>query len=413
MCACSSKPILSCSRLQIFAWPLRAIKCFLGGRLFDITLLLIPGGVTALGLAWLGSGRLSGVDRKATVEFLLFFPWQTLGLTLAKCGHDSWVLSRGMEWKGRHIRLMPFVIRRVLPLASIISIVLLLHFPVFDAVIALVTIAVDTVSVVVANEMYAHGRIRAAAIGQFFRYPLFVVLFVIASFTCGVGKNLLFVLFMISAISRLCCLLVLRGRSEMVFDEQYPGGQMAVQQLLNYGLFKNDQLAMALVGSSTVEQGRIFVYLARFPELVSAVVVALAPMFFPKIYSTQAKGHTREIIIFLLIVASVIIVGAFGFGRFSPAGMVTDFSPFAAIAIHGLLVGPVNFKTYELLRSKNESFLMAALVRSNLFGIGLIAVATLGSVRLSSNVLWVVPAQQLVFLLISRSKHSRYLSETE
>src|SRR5205807_8018192 len=89
----------------------------------DAALLIAPTVLTAAGLYWMSSGRARGVSSHASVEFLLFVPWQTLGLTIVKCGVDSWILSRAAEWSGRSLSLTALVVRRYVPLALAIGLI--------------------------------------------------------------------------------------------------------------------------------------------------------------------------------------------------------------------------------------------------------------------------------------------------
>jgi hypothetical protein len=378
--------------------------------LFESFVLITPTVLTAAGMYWLGSGRAAGMTTQTSVAFLLFVPWQTLSLTVIKCGVDSWVLSRGGAWHGANLRLTPLVLRRYLPLTVLVGVVLLLRLPVLQSGVAVLSGLLDSVAMVMANELAAHGRVKAAAASNYFKYPLFFVLVLAVGAFVALDLQVLLGLFLFTSATRLVALLFLRLGQATVAGPWPATARLAAQQVLNYGLFKNDQLAMGITHRTEVGGDAVFVYLARFPELVSAVVTAVGPLWYPRLYpaGNGAAGSTlvpyrRVLQGAPIIIAAGLLYAVTAKASLSPA--VWGLLP--AVLVHAMLVLPVNYRTYALLREERESELVMSLLAGNILGVLLVIAAILLFAQLSPSVLWIIPAQQAVFLWRTRRRAAR------
>lgn len=368
----------------------------------NAVLLVAPTILTAAGLYWMSSGRARGISVDSSVAFLLFVPWQTLGLTIVKCGVDSWILSSAGEWRGRSLSLGSLVLRIYLPLTIAVGLMLFLRLPLLACAVAAVSSLVDAVATLLATEMAAHGRIRSSGATTLLKYPLFFVLvFGIGEFE-PVGFGVLLQLFLLTSVLRLGALLLLRPASREAGERRPNTMILGVQQVLNYGLFKNDQLATGILNRSSSATDALFVYLVRFPELVSAVVNATGPMTYPHVYKARSKtrlfgvpGDRRTLAVAMLIVGAAAIYGATA--ATSVAQGLWPLLP--AVTLHAILVFPVNYRTYVLLRQRRDRDLVSGLLKANVLGVIVIALAAIFFLRIPPAVLWIIPIQQIAFLL--------------
>jgi hypothetical protein len=370
----------------------------------ETALLISPAAVNAGGLYLMSAGRIAGIEPDASVKFLLFLPWQALGITIVKCGVDSWILSRAVDWPGRSLELRSLVLKRYVPLALAVGFLLCSRLAVEVCVVAAVTALMDALAAVLTNEMAAQARVKAAGAASMLKFPLFFGLTFVVALFGHVGSQLLLVLFFVTSALRLCLLLWLRpaGRTASEWPKT---GSLALQQVLNYGLFKNDQLATGIINRAGTGTDALFVYLARFPELISVVVTATGPLIYPQLYAQRdAPGFVgmpaqwRTVVAVALVVAMALVYAATG----TQVAAHGAWPLLPAVTLSGLLVVPVNYRTYALLREQHERQLVAGLLKGNLLGvlaIGALAVVYDGVPPL---VLWVIPAQQILFLWATR-----------
>ena len=181
--------------------------------------------------------------------------------------------------------------------------------------------------------------------------------------------------------------------------------EIGVQQGLNYLLFKSDQLLLGAVGASmllaSTESTRQFLFLSRFPEIVSSVAVALGAIILPRLV-VESPGSLREMIgrwrVPPRLVAPGLVVFAVGYAAFVLfwRGPALEMAMLPAFAIAALLVIPANTMTYSMLRAGRARALLRNLGLAMCLGGVLLGVA---SAAHSLVVLaWAVPVQLASFV---------------
>jgi len=373
--------------------------------LVDTAIFLGPTLATAGGLYWISTGRAQGITPDVSVPFLLFVPWQTLGITVVKCGVDSWILSRASSWRGRTLILMPLVMRRYVPLAGAVGLLLALRLPLVESIVAALTALIDAIALVLSNEMAAQGRIRGSGAANWLKYPLFFLAMVGLASLVHVSLELLLSAFLVTSALRLIALLLMRPAGVTEGNERPHTVRLAAQQVLNYGLFKNDQLAVGILNRGIQSTDALFVYLARFPELVSAVVTSVGPLLYPRLYPSKgASDFGARMTPTFFATATIVVIAAAVYGLTAGgtlSGRLWELLP--AVTCHGLLVMPVNFRTYSLLREEHDRKLLFGLAGSNAIGTAIVAVAAVCFPRLPPDILWLTPLQQVFFLWATRA----------
>jgi len=185
--------------------------------------------------------------------------------------------------------------------------------------------------------------------------------------------------------------------------------QMGLQQALNYLLFRADQIALAILGLKMQQSNAVgmYLFLAKFPELVSGIMVVAGTVFFPKAYLKypfdlkallgRAWKVSGFIAAYLLAVASAIFAYLFLWkGETIPPSLVIPF------LIHAFCIILVNNITYSTLRQGYLKRLLTNLTWAVLAGIALFLLVQLDfSIRVLS---WIVPLQLLLFVSLTLTR---------
>jgi len=379
-------------------------------RLLDSGLLLLPGAITAAGFLVLSANGFNGIGTRSATDFLLFVPWQTLGLTAAKFGVDAWVLSTGRGWAGASLSLTPLMLTRTLPVAILAAVLVYSGSTGMAAFVAAASILADVIALVLASEMSAHGHIRSAALSHFLRYPLFFLLVAALGEGGRIEDEWLYLLFLVSSIARLVFLLILRPKNRTTDTEKPPTGRLALQQILNYGLFKNDQLAFAGISADAEHVRHALTYLVRFPEIVSAIVVSLGPVIYPYFQKRlDSKVLIRvDVLTWVVAISAVFLcLAAFGYVAYAPTRLHIAWYVVGALVLHGAMILPVNNFTFNCFASGRNDLLIAALLKANLSGIAIAAIILSAFSHFPMSLLMIVPIQQMIFLYFVGRGHPR------
>lgn len=370
--------------------------------------LLGSGGVASLGFAALTSGRVSAMDSAVAVGLLLFIQWQVIGITIAKLGVESLVFVTVHRDPSVRPTLRHHIATRTLPLALLFSILVGFIFSPVIGALCFVSVALDAHAASMVAELSARERFMETAFVSLLNYPLFfLVLFTLSSWSRLDLIDVL-VIFTGSSFARWIYLRLRARRNRTLRPISVVAGVgMGMQQLLNFLLFRIDQLflgtalAAAVISTQSGDFVRQFVYLARYPELASNVVVALAAMVLPRLFMRQPKMW-QDAVLHLrrhrLLAALTVLGGVCAFivyvtiweGSTIP---VLFGVPFLISALTAL---PVNAVSYSFIREQRIRLLVRNLAVSVGIGAILLLVAYwTGSVY---PLLYAVPVQQIVFL---------------
>ena len=182
--------------------------------------------------------------------------------------------------------------------------------------------------------------------------------------------------------------------------------EMGIQQSLNYVLFRADQIVLAIMGLKlrTNINLDMYVFMAKFPELLSGVMLIAGAVLFPKIFirypfnfqdilNTLRKYSFVIAGYFIVVLLTLCIYTYLWKGENIPGYLLGPF------LIHSLSIVLVNNITYSALR---QGFLRRLLVNLSFsvlaglfFSIYLFTNFTIGALS------WVVPAQLLLFITMS------------
>lgn len=362
--------------------------------------------ISALGFILVASNRIIVIEPAIAIFIILYVQWQTLGLTIAKLGIEQVVFAMVSADEQSYLNPITYLIYRVFPLASVFSVVVLFVFSPWAAVVAFGTILLDTYSLIIIADLNARKRFKATAISNLCNYPLFFMVLFFVNVYGKLSITTALTIFLVSSFVRAVWLrknqVIPQSKTEVVCRVNI---QMGLQQALNYLMFRADQIVLALIGlnSQFSENLSLYVFLAKFPELLSGVLVIAGTVFFPKYYlkypfSVNAiiSKCLKNAPIFLFYAALVLLA----FLAYSGLWKGSAISPNLLIPffVHSLFILLANNITYSALRQGYLRRLLMNLAISAFSGLVMAIVVLRFDVMLLA---WAVPLQLLVFIILT------------
>ena len=373
--------------------------------------LLTSGVLGAGGLALIASNRTNILASSNIVLLLIFIQWQTFGLTVAKMGVEQVVFAAVSRNQDLYFSLRELLLKKVLPLALIFSGMAFWRFSPMACVGMFASILLDAYSLIVISDFNARSRYNDSSLANLLNYPLFFLILIGLRLFQDLGVPEIIGAFLISSALRASWVAWRRIRppcvKPVVLSEVHKVG---IQQVLNYFLFRADQLFLGLVcfHSPTLFGDNAFLamylFLAKLPELASGVINVVGTVVLPKLKLVEQSDFDSMLAIALRNWASL-LTSALGGALcmvvyqglwIGPSIAWTVAVPFT---INTVLIFPVNALTYMMI---TQGY-MSGLLR-NLFvtcAMGLVVLATLSLANWRSSLGWVVPMQQGVFLALA------------
>ncbi|MRR54706.1 MAG: hypothetical protein EG822_09380 [Deltaproteobacteria bacterium] len=363
--------------------------------------------ISALGFIIISSNRFVEVESATAVFVILFVQWQTLGLTIAKTGIEQVVFAMVTANEKTYLDPSRYVFRRAFPLAFLFSVVVLFVFSPWASVVAFFTIMLDTYSLIVMADLNARKRFKTTALSNLFNYPLFFIIFFALNYFQDVGVTLVLTVFLLTSFARwtwLNCNRVVNADFEQVVCKV--NLEMGIQQVLNYLLFRFDQIVLAIIGLKLTMHGDVgmYVFLARFQELISGVVILAGTVLFPKMYIKypingwaiiiNLKKHAHYVIGYAatIFVAMVVYLNLWK-GQPIPYYLALPF------LIQTMCIVLVNNVTYSVIRQGYLRSLLSNMSFSTI--LGLLMFVFLQFDLSALDLAWIVPTQVIMFLLLS------------
>ena len=389
------------------------MKSKLRGGLTGLLQLSSASLLSAIGFIVIASSQYSPLDPAKASFVLLFVQTQVLGLTIAKLGIEQVIFSSVSRDPTIVFNFKHFVVTWLAPLTFFISVLIYLFLgSALTAGIAFASIILDAKSLADMADGNARGFYKSTAFANLLNYPLFFLTIFIGEYFSDLSIINILALFLLGSVLRFTCISFQaakwRGKNLVTFNAPI---RMGLQQCLNFLLFRFDQVFLSVTNLPTVTQGgsstflSAYLSLAKYPEALSAAFVIVGTVFFPKLASEiqlntnmewQATG--RKIAVLAPIVAACMIAIVFGAYVYS-AVFVTDNPglPPMAFAIQALLVLPVNWVTFSMLRNGTMTALNRNLALSICVGL---LFTLLGARWLEVTLVWVVSVQLAVFICL-------------
>jgi hypothetical protein len=368
----------------------------------DSFLLLFPGALTAILIFAIASNRLFPNNKDCTLFLLNLFQLQMLGITLVKFGIDQIIISR-LQPGGRST-IDVFFKQRVFPLTLLFCIVIgFIKGWIYAAFFALV-LPMEVLYILVSTELSVSNRIKLSSILTLVGYPLVFILAYIAYTQNRLSDNIIFACFFVAALLKMVLSFAFRNKGAKA-EIALLSYHIPVQQTGNYFMFRFDQLVIALGLTISFFSNKplimYYLFLAKFTEVATGVIVGLAPILYRKL-GDQTGASFKKLFAskyFLLLSGGICIwqvtVSLF---LFKPGNMHSDILLFLPFLLSSLLVLPANLVTYSLLK-------MAAVQKINRLNLGSCAIGltVFCFVLLTNNIYifsLIVPIQLLVYIIL-------------
>lgn len=370
--------------------------------------LLGSSAIAAVGLALLASRQWPALDQESTTKFLLILQWQLGGVLVCKGGTDQIIFSRTSQDPALQFDVSALLRRFVIPCALVYSLILVWLFSPSVGIACFTSIVLDIASIMAAADANARRRHTRAAIGTLLNYPPFFALLWLCTQFWSLTETQALWLFCVSSATRFAYFYAsaghLFGRAR---DSIKPTSAIALQPILNYLAFRMDYVALTLLivwlplelSASWTSQ---YMFLAKFPELLSGVFVQAGLVIFPRITARSLSLDTlaklgRQYWQWILGSVIMVAIGAAVYIRIYADEDIPEIL-IVPFAIHALLVFPVNLVTFLMLQKGSIEALIVNLFLAILLGVAwVIAIGVFGDWTLLA---WLVPLQLSVLVLL-------------
>jgi hypothetical protein len=339
--------------------------------------LLGSGVISAIGFIAIASGRLSLFDAAGSSFVILFVQWQTLGLTIAKLGIDQVVFAAVSKDETASLSPINYVKYNPVVLAGVFSIIMFFVFSPLASIIAFMSIIIDTMSIIIVSDLNARKKYKITAVSNLLNYPLFFLILIIISYYKLLNVNTALLVFLTTSSIRYIWLSINRHIQPNMNEIQCINQlQMGLQQILNYLLFKADQILLAVIGLNNPlsEYVIMYVFMSKLPELLSNVMIIAGTIVFPKIYirypftSNEILRKVSNNIIYWIGYLAIIVLALFIYDlmwKGTPVPLYLKLS----IIINSASIFLINNITYSMLRQGYLNMLTRNLFYSVLIGI--------------------------------------------
>ena len=376
-----------------------------------IAKLLGSGILTSLGFVLLSSGKIDYISKELSIKILLFIQFQIIGLTIVKYGLDTLVFAKMLETKESIYNPIEYIKKRGVLLSLLCAIVYIIMYDYQMAIVVFLTIILDVYSVISIVQMNVLKHYNYSFFANLVSYPLFFLVLLVSSLFFEYEYWQMILLYVLCIFSRfLLSWRFINSQKKLEGTHQLHLEipiNLGIQQILNFSLFKIDQIIISLgaaimivLGLSEVDIQQIL-FLTRFPELVSGVLVSLSFLYAP--YLVIDDSHKLMDVLgkykwyFLLYIVGLLLV--FGVYLFIWEGE-ENINIFYVVTyfLVSVLALFVNMITLGYMKKSKVNNLVKNLLISNLLGLSIGVVGYF--LGLGKYVVGIVAIQMIVFLIL-------------
>jgi hypothetical protein len=381
------------------------------GWLIPIISVVGTGLVGAFALALMAAGKFAFVSSEDASRLGIFISYQVLGLTIVKGGVDGLVFAQASTGPCDMLyNLRPIFWRKILPLwLGFTALSYFVLAELYPLMICSIVVLCDVYSAIRTSEFTAKKKFSIVSASNLTKYPLyFVSLFALGAF-CRVEYIDLLNLFLIVSVLRLMMLYILSKQYSFQSAPIYSLGVLGVQQVLNYLLFRLDQVSIPLISRSISgfqDEGLIdFVFLVKYPEMASLLSTALGAIVFPKLLALREGKKDNKPINYVYFNLALFFLMTFGLLLYEVLfnKALCSWVIFVPLAIAATLCFEVNYITFLLLAKSQFKDLIIGLSVAVLAGVFMASISA--AIDSYDLVYWIVPVQMIAFIgIFNKSK---------
>lgn len=326
---------------------------------------LIIGASAAFSISILTSGRLNSIAPEASTAFAWLIIVQSLCVTVAKIGFDSSIvalLSRCSDSERRYALPSWFGLY-VFSIASVFALGTTFYFSSWELGACLfIASLLDTFAVLKIAELTAKRRIIKPLIANILRYP-FLLGAIVATMTINtVSIRVFCILYVASALARFTYLLLREDKEFETVPLDVKVGLLAAQQILNFLVFRIDQLSARIIFDAE-DSARRFMYFMSYSDMTLVGVAAVGGIVFPQLlqhFGGLAPVHARrDGLTAIIMLAICISLGFFLYASFF-VGRPANWFEILCIIVAATVGSHVNFQAFLAYRSNNLRILVIA-----------------------------------------------------
>ena len=377
-----------------------------------IVKLLGSGLLTSLGFVLLASGKFDYISNELSVKILIFIQFQIIGITISKYGLDSLVFAKMIGDTNSVYDPLEYIKKKGILLSILCAGVYAVMYDYTYALVIFCTIVFDVYSVVAIVQMNVMKHYNYALFANIVAYPLFFGVLLVSSLFFEYSYGQMIALYVVCIFLRFLLswvFIMKKKKTENIelMKLEVPFS-LGIQQILNFSLFKIDQIIISLGAVLLVFFGIMgqdiqqILFLSKFPELVSGVLVSLSFLYAPYLIIESREGliavlNKYKWILVLYSVGMAVALWVYTLIWRGEADFL-DIVYAVSYLIVSVLAVFVNMVTLGYLKKNEVNILVKNLVISS--GIGIVFLLIIPFLGMGRYMVCCVPIQMLFFLAL-------------
>lgn len=331
--------------------------------------LLSSGALTSLGLMLISSGYFSQLKPIQVIFIISLIQWQQLGLTFAKLGMDQISFIIAFVTPGNKLDYFYLIKKYSIIVSWIFVAVIGLFFHVKAWGVLGLCILFDVFATAKVSELNARKAFVKTNIANFLKTPFFLIIVVVVAYYFDINDWIILSFFLLACFSRFGYLYNIDNKDGFVKIRDNSQLKLGIQQILNYVLFRINQYLILVPFFIEKIDNSIFVnkflFMARYPEIVSGVLVGVSPLYLP--YINKKVFSFKYVVAFVVVLCLSFSLGGYLYKLFWAMDATISFCDIFPFALHCSLILYVNALSFVFLKDKKYNSLICNLSLSLFF----------------------------------------------
>lgn len=316
--------------------------------------LLSSGALTSLGLMLISSGYFSQLKPIQVIFIISLIQWQQLGLTFAKLGMDQISFIIAFVTPGNKLDYFYLIKKYSIIVSWIFVAVIGLFFHVKAWGVLGLCILFDVFATAKVSELNARKAFVKTNIANFLKTPFFLIIVVVVAYYFDINDWIILSFFLLACFSRFGYLYNIDNKDGFVKIRDNSQLKLGIQQILNYVLFRINQYLILVPFFIEKIDSSIFVnkflFMARYPEIVSGVLVGVSPLYLP--YINKKVFSFKYVVAFVVVLCLSFSLGGYLYKLFWAMDATISFCDIFPFALHCSLILYVNALSFVFLKDK-------------------------------------------------------------